>query len=90
MRKEDKDRVYHGETARNFYIRSKEHYKALANQDKHSFMYKHVTKEHNGNVENVNFDWKVLSKHKKPLQRQLAEAINIDKKSPDVNLNSKN
>ena len=53
-------------------------------------MYKHVAKQHNGNGENVDFDWKVLSKHKKPLQRQLAEAIKIDKKSPEVNLNSKN
>ena len=34
--------------------------------------------------------WKVLRKHKKPLQRQLHEAINIDKKSPIENLNSKN
>ena len=53
-------------------------------------MYKHISKEHDSNVENVNFDWKVISKHKKPLQRQLAEAIRIDKKTPEVNLNSKN
>ena len=85
-----KDRIYHGETARNLYIRSKEHYKAFANQDKHSFMHKHVSKEHADNVEKVTFDWEVISKHKKPLQRQLAEAVKINKKSQEVNLNSKN
>ena len=85
-----KDRIYHGETARNVYTRSREHYKAMKNQEKHSFMYKHMMKEHGDDVTNVEFDWKVLSKHQKPLQRQLAEAIQIDKKSPEVNLNSKN
>ena len=87
---EGKDRIYHGETARNLYIRSKEHYKALEHQDKHSFMYKHMMKEHGNDLNNVEFDWKVVSKHQKPLQRQLAEAIKIDKKSSEVNLNSKN
>ena len=53
-------------------------------------MYKHICKDHEGIGTNVEFDWRVLSKHNKPLQRQLAEAIQIDKKASDVNLNSKN
>ena len=84
-----KDKIYHGETARNLYIRSKEHYRALKYEDKNSFMHKHIIKDHGGIAENVEFDWKVLSKHKKPLERQLAEAIQIDRKPRNVNLNSK-
>ena len=53
-------------------------------------MYKHIVIDHAGTAENVEFDWKVLSKHKKPLERQLAEAIQIDRKPKNVNLNSKN
>ena len=87
---EGKLRTYHGETARNLYTRSKEHYSALRNQDEKSFMNKHIVKEHGGKPDEVEFDWKIIGKFKKPLSRQLTEAIRIDKKSKDDNLNSKN
>ena len=86
---EGKDRLYHGETARNLYTRSKEHYNALRNQNQNSFMHKHIQKEHENNPENVSFSWKVIGQFKKPLSRQLFEAIKIDKKEESVNLNSK-
>ena len=38
----------------------------------------------------VNFTWNVLKKHKKPLSRQIHWVVNIDKKMPIENLNSKN
>ena len=50
---------------------------------------KHIDEDHEGNVECVKFTWKVLMKHKKPLRRQLHEAVNIDNKSPGENLSSK-
>ena len=87
---EGKLRTYHGETARNLYTRSKEHYSALRNQDEKSFMNKLIVKEHGGKPDEVEFDWKIIGKFKKPLSRQLTEAIRIDKKSKDDNLNSKN
>ena len=49
------DRLYHGETARNVYARSKEHYSALKSQNKNNFMYKHIKKEHAGNGEDITF-----------------------------------
>ena len=52
-------------------------------------MKKHIDKDHEGNVEGVKFTWKVLMKHRKPLRRQLHEAVNITNKFPDDNLNSK-
>ena len=53
-------------------------------------MHKHVLKNHKGNSDVVIFDWKIKGKYKKPLSRQLAEAILIDKKSTNMNMNSKN
>ena len=52
-------------------------------------MKKHIDKDHEGNVEGVKFTWKVLMKHRKPLRRQLHEAVNIDNKSPGEKLSSK-
>ena len=87
--KEGSPKLYHGETARNIYVRSKEHYAALKNKSEKSFMLKHVIQDHEGDSTGVTFDWKIKGKYQKPLSRQLAEAILIDKKSKDVNLNSK-
>ena len=48
-----------------------------------------MIEDHEGDSTGVTFDWKIKGKYQKPLSRQLAEAILIDKKSKDVNLNSK-
>ena len=53
-------------------------------------MRKHVDNEHEGNGENVEFQWKVTGTFKKPLQRQLTEAVKISRKPNEENLNSKN
>ena len=87
--KEGEVRVYDGETARNLNIRSKEHIKDFKNNYETSFMLKHVNKEHNGHKEHVKFPFKVLRKHKKPLERQLDEAVNMNRKKPAENLNTK-
>ena len=77
---EGKLRVYDGETARNLYIRSKEHISYLNRKNPNSWMFKHVNNEQGGQCNEANFTWKVLRKHVKPLQRQIHEAVNIDKK----------
>ena len=81
--------MYHGETAQNLYTRSKEHYNAFNNKSEKSFMHKHVEKEHGDNDENITFSWKVIGQFRKPLARQLCEAVHIDNKSAESNLNSK-
>ena len=53
-------------------------------------MMKHVENEHEGRGENVSFHWKVTGTFKKPLQRQLTEAVKISRKPNAENLNSKN
>ena len=52
-------------------------------------MHKHIQNEHAGDGENITFNWKVIGTFQKPLTRQLFEAIHIDKKANNVNLNSK-
>ena len=82
-------RLYHGETARNLHVRSKEHCNAYKNKSEKSFMNKHVIHEHEGNTDGVKFDWRIVGKFKKPLPRQLTEAIKIDNKTNDESLNTK-
>ena len=86
-----KERVYYGETCRNLNIRSKEHYKDCENKSKQSWMYKHIENEHrNLNGKECDFKWTVLNRFKKPMQRQLSEAINIDNTNSTQLLNLKN
>ena len=84
-----KTKVYDGETARNLVVRSREHLNDLKNGKVNSFMKKHIDTDHEGNAEGVTFTWKVLMKHRKPLRRQLHEAVNINNKPSNENLNSK-
>ena len=86
---EGKVRIYDGETARNLHVRSKEHINEYNRNNENNWMIKHVNNDHEGKKENVQFIWKVLKKHRKPLERQISEAVNISKKKEDENLNSK-
>ena len=86
---EGKTRVYIGETSRNLYMRSCEHYSAFKSKAETSFMLRHIRKEHENNAENVKFKWKVLKKFQRPLQRQLYESQKISSKSRNMILNSK-
>ena len=52
-------------------------------------MYKHIQKEHNGNIDVADFQWKVLGSFKKPMLRQLSEAIEIDNTEDEECLNLK-
>ena len=88
--KRGKEKVYIGETSRNLYMRSVEHYNDLKRKSDRSFMLKHIKKEHVNEEQSVQFMWKVLKKFQKPLQRQIFEAKSIANTAPDVILNSKN
>lgn len=87
--KEGRNKTYIGETCRNLYMRSKEHYAAFKHDNEKSFMFKHMNAEHADSNENVNFKWKILRKFMKPLQRQIYEANTISNMPDNVLLNSK-
>ena len=75
---EGKVKVYYGETSRNLHVRSKEHYKDCDNNTKVSWMRKHMIENHNNEMNKCDFSWKVIGKFKKPMLRQLSEAIHIN------------
>ena len=84
------NRVYYGETARNLHIRSREHYKDSNDPKKKSWMRKHIENEHRDDCSNCDFEWKVISKLKKPMLRQLSEAVHINNTKKNELLNLKN
>ena len=87
--KEGRQRVYDGETSRTAYIRCLEHYEDLKKRKKNSWMWKHIESEHNGHSDDITFSWKVTKICKKPPRRQLYEAVRINRKKSDENLNTK-
>ena len=87
---EGKNRVYYGETARNLHIRSAEHYKDCDSKSKtNSWMRKHIESEHENIRSKCEFEWKVMGAFRKPMQRQLSEAIYIQNTNPTEILNLK-
>ena len=87
---EGKTKVYYGETSCNIHVRSKEHYKDCANNKKVSWMRKHMMESHNNDINKCDFSWKVIGKFKKPMLRQLSEAIHINNTDNNKLLNLKN
>ena len=71
-----------GETCRNLYIRGQEHQRELNKKLDKSVLYKHVREDHINEENKVKFDMKITGRFKKPLSRQLDEAIRIHRKPP--------
>ena len=85
-----KKRVYIGESARNIHCRSKEHYNDCKNDSKRkSWMRKHQKNEHENEGEICDFEWNVIGQFKKPLRRQLCEAVLINNTKKSELLNTK-
>ena len=82
-------RIYYGETSRNLYLRSKEHYSDVSSKKEKSWIFKHIKKEHNSELDKVEFKWKVIGAFKKPLTRQITEAVKIRNNDGLQNLNTK-
>ena len=76
---EDKDIKYIGESSRTSYERFKEQIDGAKNNDKRNPLHKHNINEHNG--EKQEFMMTVLQTFKKPMNRQVAEKVRIEKES---------
>ena len=85
----NRDVTYEGETARNAYIRGKEHLREYRKESHRSVLHKHVLTEHVNEKNDVEFEMKVVGKFKNPLSRQIDESIRIRNKKPNCLLNSK-
>ena len=74
----NKDISYEGETARNGYIRQREHMKELEKKNKRSVLYKHMMTNHKNEESEVKFN--------NPLNRQIEELTWIRSKNPSSQL----
>ena len=83
-------KVYYGETSRNLHERSKEHCKDCGNNNKLSWMRKHIREDHEDKCSKCDFSWKVIGTFKKPMLRQLSEAIHINNTEKKSLMNLKN
>ena len=80
--------MYCGETARALWDRTEEHLNALRSRQKSSFLWKHWANHHN-TEEAPDFSVKPLKTHKYSTERQICEALQIDKYKCDQLMNSK-
>ena len=80
---------YNGETARMAKTRAIEHMDSLRRKEEESVLWTHTKLYHNGIVPDFKFE--ITGTYvKKPLQRQLMEAVRIENSDADVVMNSKN
>ena len=88
-KEEGKVALYHGESSRTLYTRTKEHMNGHASKKKDNPIYKHQTNFHPG--QEPNYTMKALKFFKDPLTRQINEGVRINnsRSSPDHLMNSK-
>ena len=79
-----------GETARTGYERTGEHFNDLEAKTVGKPLADHSKDDHDNNYERDWFKVKILKKYRTPLQRQIAESIEIEESSADILLNRKN
>ena len=81
--------AYNGETGRMAKTRAEEHMKKLQERDEESALWLHAKQYHLGLISK--YDFTITGSFiKKPLQRQLMEAVEIENGDTDLLLNSKN
>ena len=80
--------VYVGESSRSMYERGKEHRKDGKDKAEDSHQWKHWALEHPGLDGDPQFRFKIVSSFSDPLTRQLAEAVRIERRGPEI-LNSR-
>ena len=82
------DMVYVGETARNAYTRGDEHSKKNASHAKESKLWEHTRTYHRAN-DTPDYTMTITGTHSSALSRQLSEAVKINKRPPELTMNSR-
>ena len=80
--------IYVGESSRSMYQRGKEHIKDGKDKAEDSHQWTHWALEHPEVGGDPQFRFKIVATFSDPLTRQLAEAVRIEKRGPEI-LNSK-
>ena len=88
-KEDNKVAVYHGESSRTLFTRTKEHMTGFTSKKKDNPLFKHQTNFHPGLQ--PNYTMKALRFFKDPLTRQINEGVRINnsRSSPDYLMNSK-
>ena len=88
-KRRNKEMHYHGESARNGYLRGREHQRELQRKSKASVLFKHVMAEHKYEQEETNFQMNIVGCFTQPLNRLVDESLRIRNTNPSNLLNSK-
>ena len=89
-KKKEMNVEYIGETSRTTYERGGEHLRDLVGEVPGKPLWEHAKEEHGGETQTSWYKISVTEKHKTALQRQLREALNIERSEASVVLNKKN
>ena len=79
--------IYTGETSRSLWERAGEHMGAASGLDRGSHMVKHWFLDHPGEGSLPTFKFRVLGKYKDCLTRQLKEAVRVQNRPDNININ---
>ena len=86
---EEKTYKYIGESSRSCYERATEHLRDLRDMEPGSHFLKHIIQKHMENPNDVEFRMKILSSHFTAFNRQITEAVKINRNKGTYLLNSK-
>ena len=89
---DERDEVfrYIGETSRSAWERAEEHWKDLEFKRPKSHMLRHVVEHHQGvEPEKIDFRIQILSSHRSAFERQIREAVLIERYDGQYSMNSK-
>ena len=76
-----KSTIYVGESARTGQCRGEDHLSDLRSKRQGKPLWTHSEEDHDGKLQNGDFKMKVVKKYCTPLQRQIGEALLIEKRS---------
>ena len=80
--------VYIGETSRNAYTRGREHLSQMQRKDKNSILHRHQEQKHK-DKETPSFRMTVTGSYRSALDRQITEAVQINRQPTDKLINNK-
>ena len=80
--------IYIGESSRNAYTRGKEHLYQMEKKDKDSIMFRHYNHKHRDN-EIPTYKMSVTGTYRSALDRQISEAVKINRAPRDIIINNK-
>ena len=83
------EKIYIGETSKNAFTRGQQHTQQLQNKDKQSVLNRHLQLDHLEETEMPQFKMTVIKSHRSALDRQITEAVKINRTQRNKLMNNK-